>query len=295
MGRRQLAIPGWVVQIAPAMLLIASLMAAPLAIVAILSFTTFRPGPAEPLQFTTDHYSRWFVDPYYRDVVIRTVWLGLATSTACLIVGYPLAYIFARLSFRGRALLMFVMLTPLFIGAVVRSLGWVMILDRTGPVAVLLEAMGVPEGDVPQMLYTFPAVVISLVNVLLMFMVLPIYSSIRGIPGTLEEAGRTLGASPFKTWAKVTLPLSVPGIVAGWILVFVLSIGSFVQPRVIGGPSQHVLSTILYRDFSFSLDWPAAAAAGILLLVIGIFAVVLPRLVTKRVMQWDVEAESMGG
>ncbi len=282
-------------QIAPAMLLVASLMAAPIVIVAALSFTTFRPGSPEPIQFTTDHYSRWFVDPYYRDVVIRTIWLGLATSTVCLIVGYPLAFIFARLSFRGRAVLMFIMLMPLFIGAVVRSLGWVMILDRTGPVAVLLESLGVPADAVPQMLYTFPAVVISLVNVLLMFMVLPIYSSIRGIPTSLEEAGRTLGASPLATWSKVTLPLSVPGIVAGWILVFVLAVGSFVQPRVIGGPSQHVLSTILYRDFSFSLDWPAAAAAGILLLIIGIFAVVLPRAVTRRLMKWDVEGEALGG
>jgi putative spermidine/putrescine transport system permease protein len=295
MGGHRLAVPRWAVQIAPAAILVASLMAAPIAIIAILSFTTFRPGPPVPVEFTADNYVRWFADPYYREVLGRTIWLGLITSTLCLFIGYPLAYIFARLTFRGRALLMFIMMTPLFIGVVVRSLGWVMMLDRTGPIAVGLRSLGVPPEAVPQMLYTFPAVVISLVNVLLMFMVLPIYSSIRGIPTSLEEAGKTLGGSPVATWVRVTLPLSMPGVVAGWILVFVLSVGSFVQPRVIGGPSEHVMSTILYRDFSFALNWAAAAATGIVLLVVGLAAVILPRLVTRRLMKWDVEGEAMGG
>jgi ABC-type spermidine/putrescine transport system permease subunit I len=189
---------------------------------------------------------------------------------------------------------MFIFLTPLFIGVVVRSLGWVMIFDRTGPIAVGLQALGVPPDAVPRMLYTFPAVVVSLVNVLLMFMVLPIYSSIRSIPESFEQAAQTLGASPFVTWLRVTLPLSMPGVVAGWILVFVLTVGSFVQPRVVGGPGLPVMSTILYRDFSFTLSWSTAAATGIVLLIIGLGAVIIPRIVTRRLLKWDVEGEVIG-
>lgn len=280
------------VQVLPAILIMLFLFVVPVALLFIVSLWRFIPGGAlSATSLTLENYTRYFLEPHYQKVIGRTLQQGFLTATVCLLLGYPFAHILARTNIRFKNQLLFVLFVPLFVSVVVRNFGWIVIMDYNGLLNQILLNLGIVDQPL-RMLNTMPAVILGLVNVQLAFMVLPIYSVLVNLPISLEEAAQSLGASPITTWLKVTLPLALPGIIGGWVLVFSLSISAYVSPSVLGGPSYFVMATVLYQQIRGVLNWPFAAATGFLLLVIGLIALYLPlRLVRQFLKTGGTESE----
>jgi putative spermidine/putrescine transport system permease protein len=184
-----------------------------------------------------------------------------------LLLGYPLAYWLARMQTRWKTLLLLMTMFPLLTSAVVRSFGWMVLLYRTGLVSTLLRATGLARGPV-ELMYSPPGVVIALTEVLLPFMVLTLYGVIQSIDGDLEAAAMNLGDRPLGALVHVTIPLSIGGILAGSLLVFSLSISSFVTPSLVGGPRVQVMATTIYDQTISLLNWQFASAVAAILLVV---------------------------
>jgi len=234
-----------------------------------------------------ENYGKFFT-PFYSAVAFRTVRLGLLTTTIALLLGYPLAYILSRSRIRYKNIIIFILLTPLFVSVTVRVFGWEIILEHSGLINYLLTSAGLIAEPI-KFLRTPVAVVIGLVNSQLTFMVMPIFSALESIKPSQEEAAQTLGANPVITWFRITLPLSIPGVLAGWTLVFMMSIASYVQPAVLGGANYFVMSTVLRSQIHGTLNWPFAAACGFVLLAIGLIAIYIPTWLVRKTIGANLE------
>lgn len=272
---------GILLHVAPASAVVLAAFIIPLTLLFVVSLWAYNPERLVATEPTLENYAKLLLDPFYRAATGRTLVMGALVSCISLVLGYLLAYVFARSRIRGKGLFMFLLLSPLFVSVVVRSFGWVVIFERGGPLNWLLMRLGIVSHPVT-FLETMIAVVTGLLNVQLVFMVLPIYSSLSGIPVAYEEAAKTLGAKPITAFLRVTFPLSLPGVVSGWLLVFAMTVSSYVQPSVLGGARFFVLPTLLYSQLMNVLNWPFAAAIGFFLLVIALMAALLPTLVTQR-------------
>lgn len=277
------------IKLLPALIIMILVFIAPLVQLFTVSVWKYDPtGVLLATDFTLENYLVYLNNPFYRSVVFNTLRLGFITSSVCLIIGYLLAYILARANLRNRNLIIFILLTPLFVSVVVRVFGWSVILERSGVINYLLLSIGLIDKPIGLMRTEF-AVIVGLVNVLLTFMVMPIYSILISIRPSLEEAAQTLGANPLACWFKITLPLSFPGVVAGWSLVFVMTINSYVQPAVLGGPSFFVMATVVRSQITGSLNWPLAASSGFMLLIVGLIAVYLPVSIIRKTLISKIE------
>jgi putative spermidine/putrescine transport system permease protein len=245
--------------------------ATPLAILARYSFYIARPGGEMVPAWVVDNYIRFLGDMFHLGVLWNTVSLGLWVAGVCLVLGFPLAYSLARTSSRRlRSLGITILLIPLMTSVVVRSYGWMILLASSGPINKLFLSVGLIERPL-QLLFRPQGVIIALVEVLLPFMVLSIMPVIQGIDPQLEEASQSLGAGPVATFRRVVLPLSLPGIAAGSILVFVLTISAFATPRLVGGATTQVMSIFIYDQAMSVFNWPFGAAVSILLLAVVLF------------------------
>ncbi|MCC6303737.1 MAG: ABC transporter permease [Rhodobacteraceae bacterium] len=224
--------------------------------------------------WTLDHFRRFLGDGFYLAVLARTVRLSLVITAICLAVGFPMAYIMARARPRPRVWLIVLVILPLMTSVVVRTFGWMVLLSRSGLVSGLLRDFGLAPRNFALM-YTETAIVIGMVQVLLPFMALSILGVILRIDPRIEEAARTMGCSFLRALAAVVLPLSLPGIVAGSLLVFTLSASSFVTPNLLGGPRVQVLAASVWRAVTQTLDWPFAAAQAVILFA-GVLAILVP-------------------
>jgi putative spermidine/putrescine transport system permease protein len=194
--------------------------------------------------------------------------MGLWVTAWCLVLGYPVAYTLARLrSRRLRALLVACLLVPLMTSVVVRSYGWMILLANSGLVNEALLALGLVDTPV-QLLFNLTGVVIALVAILLPYMVLTLVPVIQNVDAALEEAAQSLGARPWRTFRDVVLPLSLPGVAAGSILVFVLAIAAYATPRLVGGSRLLVIPIFVYDQAMALLNWPFAAATSFVLLAL---------------------------
>lgn len=258
--------------LAPSLVVLIGAFAAPLAILARYSLYRTEPGGVIAPAWVLDHYRRFLLDPFYLRILLTTVELALTVTAVTLVLGYPVAYALARTrSPRRRALGVTVLLVPLMTSVVVRSYGWMILLASTGLVNKLLLATGLVARPL-QLLFTPLGVVIALAEVLLPFMVLSVMPVIQGIDPALEEASGSLGGGPLATFWHVVLPLSLPGVAVGAILVFVLSVGAFATPRLVGGPTIEVITVFIYEQTMSLLNWPFGAAISwiLLLLVLGL-------------------------
>ncbi|CAH1649519.1 MAG: ABC transporter permease [Chelatococcus sp.] len=215
-------------------------------------------------------YARALGDTYYLGVLGVTIALSIAVTLATLVLGYPLALAIARSSGRTKSLLIFMIVTPLLINVVVRTFGWMIILGRSGVINAILKALNLDTVNIGSGWF---AIWLALVHVLLPFMVLSIASTLEGIDGALEEAATTLGASPFRSFMHVVLPLSAQGVMTGMLLVFALSMGSFVTVMLMGSNATMVLPLLIYQQLNLASDWPFAAALGNILLITAIIVI----------------------
>ena len=234
-------------------------------------------GPDGP---TLANFAKFLGDPYYLGVLWRTVRLSLVITAICALVGFPLAYIMARVGPRLRLWLIVIVILPLMTSVVVRTFGWMVLLSRSGLIPDLLRDFGL-VGRNFSLMQTETAIVIGMVQVLLPFMTLSLLGVIMGIDKRLEEAAHTMGCNFVQTIRTVVLPLSLPGLVAGSLLVFTLSASSFVTPSLLGGSRIQVLAGSIYGAITQTLEWEFAAAQAVILFA-GIALVLVPYLALAR-------------
>lgn len=263
------------VQLSPLVAIFVSLFLAPLLLLLWVSLWRYDPAIFAPSSPTLENYVRFLTDPFYLMALGRTALLGLITTIVTIIVAYPVAYIMARSGPRARAALIFLILLPLLISVVVRVFGWMVILGDTGVLNTFLAWIGLIDEPL-HIMESMVAVVIGLVQVEMAFAVMPIYSVLISIDRHIEEAAATLGARQWRVFREVVLPLSMPGVVGAAALVFSLSVAAFVQPQLLGGSGFFVMTTLIYQQVTATLNWPFAAAIGLILLVfaLGMLSVV---------------------
>lgn len=255
----------------PSALFFALFFFLPIGLMAVMSFLTGNPVVMSNVTATTRHYERILDDPYYFEVMWTTVRIGLYTTAATLILGYPLAHLMARIKSRSlHALLLMAVLMPMLTGIVVRTFAWMALLSDKGVVNQILQALGFTP---MQLMYNEFGIVLGLVHIYLPFMILTLTGVIGRIDERLEQAAQNLGASPIRAFIEVTLPLSVPGILAGSLLVFALAISAYVTPILMGGFQIMTLPILIYQQISANFNIGFAAALGMVLLTLSLILV----------------------
>jgi putative spermidine/putrescine transport system permease protein len=212
------------------------------------------------------HYERIFTQPIYVNVITRTLFLSAATAILCAILGYPLAYQLTRSGPVGKALILLCILIPFWTNLLVRSYGWIILLNPQGIINEALRDAGLIDGSV-QLVYNTTGVLIGMTQIMLPYMVLPLAAVMSRIDPAIMNAGRSLGASPAAAFLRIYLPLTLPGVLAGSLLVFMISLGFFVIPAVLGGPRNLLVAQLIEFNINQTLNWPFAAALSTVLLI----------------------------
>jgi putative spermidine/putrescine transport system permease protein len=260
--------------VAPALLLFVLFFALPFGVMAGLSLLTGNPINDPEAAPTLAHYRRLIDDDLYTEALVATLRLGLITTLVALLIGYPLAHWMARMRSRlGHALLLMAVIAPMLTGIVVRTFAWMTLLQDRGVINYTLTALGWTTKPLPLMYNEFGTVV-ALTHIYVPFMVLTLVGVIGRIDLMLEEAARGLGAGRLRTFFEVTLPLSMPGVLAGSLLVFALSISAYVTPTLMGGNDVLTLPMLIYQQVSTSFNMGFAGALGVVLLVVSLVLVV---------------------
>ena len=267
--------------LAPLALVLAGFFLLPIVMMLPMSFREYAPGVGvTPGVWTLDNYARIVTDDYYREVIWRTLGLGLFVTLTCLLLGYPLAYLIARGPERWRVPLILLVVFPMLLNLVVRSFGWIALLANRGLVNNLLTELGLISSPL-KLMFNLTGLMVGLTHIYLPFMVLMLVAAIRNVPRDVEAAAATLGSSRAHVFAAVTLPLSAPGILAGSILVFVLTISALVTPRMLGGPTYKVMATLIYDEYMQLLDWPSGSALAFTLTFMAIGVIWLSSRLTR--------------
>jgi spermidine/putrescine transport system permease protein len=252
----------------PAYVWLAFTVLLPLSAMLYFSFLTLAPFGGRVAEATLGNYLDFFRKGFYLTLTGRSLELGLWVTALCLLLGFPAALALAKhVKGRWREALFLLIVLPFWSNALVRTFSWTMVLRSDGLVDRALQDLfpGLPHLD---LLFTFAAVVIGLVHGFLPYMILTCYISLQAIDDSLLEAARSLGADGFTVFRRVLLPLSLPGIIAGAILIFVPVIGSFMEPRILGGRGGFMLGNVIEDQFTVVFNWPLGAALSFILLAI---------------------------
>lgn len=226
----------------------------------------FAPAPGEAGSATLHNYAT-LLDGYYARLFGGTLRIGLLVTLATAVLAYPLAYVLARAPGRWARLGLGLVFLPLMTSAVVAAFGWLLMLGRQGLVNAVAGALGLPP---MRLLFTEGAVVVAMTQLLLPYMILPLVAAIERIPVALEEVTRNLGGNGFTIWRRVILPLSLPGLASGGILVFGVAISSLVIPAMLGGRAARMVGNEIYEHLLVSFNWPLAAALATLLMAVAL-------------------------
>ncbi|MVA73126.1 ABC transporter permease subunit [Agrobacterium vitis] len=254
---------------APALIFYAVLLGAPMVLTLLLSFhaydftTGIQPG------WTLTNYTDVLTDPYFHEIFSRTFGLALLVTLICLLIGVPEAYILSRLGNPWRSIFLLVVLGPLLISVVVRTLGWALLFGGNGILSMVAQGLGFSDRPM-SLMFTFAGMTIALVHVLVPFMVISVWASLQKIDPQSENAGLTLGASKLTVFRRITLPQAMPGILSGSIMVFALTASAFATPAIIGGRRLKVVATAAYDQYLNTLNWPLGATIALLLLVANV-------------------------
>ena len=245
----------------------------PLITLLVMSFSRFE-ASVTTVGFYLDNYEKILTDGITLKIFFQTVELSLMITLFCLLLGYPVAMLMRRVGPKARLWILLLVVSPLLTSIIVRNVAWVLILGRSGMINDLLISWGLISKPLPLMYNTF-GVVLAVVHVYLSFMVLPLFAALSSINNSLEEAAASLGAKPLSIFLNVTLPLSLPGIMAGCTLVFILSMGVYLTPVIMGGNFVVTLPMLIEDAVRNRYNWPEASAMALLLLIaIGIMIVI---------------------
>jgi len=273
----------WAVFTGPYGIFLLLLLVVPFANVALFSLHPYSPTKIALPELTLDNY-RQIAAPYYFRLFGRTLRLSLVCTAICVVFGYPVAYTLARAGPRKQTLGLFLLIMPLMVSAVIRLFGWIVILGRKGLINEALTGLGL---DPVRLLYTDTAVVIGLVDTFIPFMVLPLMATIERIPPSLEEAAQNLGANWYQMFRRTILPLSLPGLISGCLLVYSLSLSAFVTPALLGNPSQRMIGQQIYDEVLVSFNWPIASALSLTLVLLTAGVMFLALFATRRAVRLE--------
>ncbi|WP_144555066.1 ABC transporter permease [Bacillus sp. X1(2014)] len=246
----------------------------PLFFLFITSFKTFDAASGIGHDWTLQNYLKFISDKFYLGVVWRTVKIALITTLAAIVISFPVAFQISKAKGKIKNYLTLLVLSPLLISMVIRCYGWVILLSNNGVVNNTLMNLGLIDKPLT-LLYTEFSVVIGMVHVLFPYMVLSIMGSLERIDPSVIRASQNLGASSIRTFFSITLPLTLPGIFAGSVMVFSLGVSSFVTPAILGGPQVKVMSFLTYEQVAVMLNWPYGSAIGFLLIFIATITIII--------------------
>jgi putative spermidine/putrescine transport system permease protein len=266
----------------PAVVLLLALFAYPL--VELMKTSLFDPN------FTLANFEKFFSRPVYARVFFNTVVLTVIVTLLCFVLGYPAAYFLAHVRTKIRPFLFFLILLPLWVSVLIRSYSWMAILGREGIINTLLQALEVTTEPFP-MLYTTGAVYVAMVQILLPIMILTSYAVMVEIDRDLIKAARVLGASPFRAFFFVYLPLSLSGARNGAIIIFILSMGFFITPALVGGRKDMMIGNLIVFQIDELLNWGFASAIGLILLGSTVLIVWMLRLALDAAMPGSTRAD----
>lgn len=227
---------------------------------------TVKHGPGD-YSIGIKNYLDFFREPIYWNTLLRTAWISVLVTVLALLVGFPVAYYIAKIAQRrSRAALFLMCLIPLWVSDLVRAFGWILLLRETGLVSHLLQASGMASGPV-ELLYNDVTVVIGMVYTVVLFMIVPLVSTLDGMDNAMLEAGYNLGGSRWTVFRRIVIPYAMPGIVAGCIITFMLAAGSYLTPILLGGKNSMWFTEQIYEQFVTRFNWESGATFGVLLLV----------------------------
>ncbi|CAH1660879.1 MULTISPECIES: ABC transporter permease [unclassified Chelatococcus] len=270
------------VLVLPAVVILGAFFVVPLIWVFILSFLGAGPTGEVQHTFTLGNYARFLTDSYYvNDLLLRTIRLAAIATLFSVVIGYLGAFVIVRASPAAQTWMILLVMLPLWVNLVVRTLSLMVVLGRNGLVNQILVGIGISARPLP-LLYNETAVVIGMVQVAVPFVVMSVYGVLQAIPRQLEQAAMTVGANPLSAFRRVTLPLSVPGILAGSVLAFGINVESFVVPILLGGGRVRFMSVAAYETATVSNNLPFAATIGVILLIVT--------MVMLGVYQWAVRS-----
>lgn len=256
----------------PLALLLGVYFLLPLALLLSNSFRVVVVGQPTPPGITLANYIRFLGDPFYLGTLWATLFLGISVTVLATLMGYPVAYGLARSRHRWKTALRLLVVAPLLVSVVIRTYGWIVLLANNGAVNNALLGLRLIREPV-KFMFTHSGVTIGLVHFGLPVAILSLVGVIETVDRSLEEAARGLGASPFQTFLRITLPLTMPGIAAASMLVFSSAVAAFVIPALMGGPTLIVLPTLIYQQMADTLEWGFGAAVATILLVVSMIVI----------------------
>ncbi len=267
---------------APALVLFLVMLVTPLAMTAVLSFNSFDFYGGIMPTFGFGNYADVLSDSYFYEIFGRTFMIALVTTVIAALIGTPQAYFMLRMHPFWRSVMILVVLGPLLISVVVRTLGWAILLGNNGVINEALSNLGLIERPI-KMMYTSGGIVLALVHVMVPFMILAVWAALQRQDPATEKAAESLGAGPFTVFRRIVLPQAMPGVLSGSLIVFSLSASAFATPAILGGRRVKVASTTVYDEFLNTLNWPLGAAIAMILLI-AVLAIMIAwnRLVEKR-------------
>jgi spermidine/putrescine transport system permease protein len=240
-------------------------------------------GGAITHEFTLDNYRRLFGTPLYPNTILFSAGIAFRVTLASLLLAYPLAYLLAFKVRRHRTLMYMAVIIPLWVSYLVRAYAWKIILGQEGILNGVLQAAGLIDQPLTFLLYSRWAVTLALIHIYTPFTLMPIYAVLEAIPPALKEASHDLYANRWQTFLRVILPLSLPGVLAGSTFAFVLSMGDFLAPQLLGGnDSALMVSNLVWSLFGVAYNWPLGAAVSVVMLGLTIFLLWLANLVERR-------------
>lgn len=265
----------------PATLFVAIGLLIPITILARYSLNAFVPGKFMVDALTLDNYVRFFTDPFYLNVLWRTVRVASTTTVMCLLLGFPLAYVLARMQSSWKNVVVMLVVLPLFVGNAVRAAGWMVAFGSKGFVNSGLMGAGIITAPL-EIMYTEFAVIVGIAAVNLPFMVLTLSSVIEGIDRAVEEAAFSLGAGPWAMFRRILAPLAMPGILAGTILTFILAMNAYATPVLLGGPKFQTMGPLVYNQFAQQNNWPFGGAISFILMAATLILTVVANILVQR-------------
>ncbi|MGY6153609.1 ABC transporter permease [Paraburkholderia graminis] len=266
----------------PALLLFIGLLLVPLLLTLMLSFRVFSDTAGVTSAYTLTNYWEVVSDPYYGTIFLRTAGLAFAVTLLSIVLGVPETIVLARMKRPWQSLCLLVVLGPLLISVVVRTLGWQILLGNNGVLNNALQSLHITDEPV-RLVFTMTGMIIALTHVLVPFMVMSVWATMQKLDPQIEWAGRSLGGSPLAVFRRVVLPQIMPGVLSGSIIVFALSASAFATPALIGGRRLKVVATAAYDEFLGTLNWPLGASIAVLLLIANVAIVMgCSRLAERR-------------
>jgi spermidine/putrescine transport system permease protein len=266
----------------PPLLWVVVFLLVPYALLFCYSFWSVSPSQAIVHAWTLDNYRELFRMNVYLQTLFRSMWIAARVMIFSLLLGYPLAYYLSFYAGARKDLFYQLVIIPLWVSYLVRAYAWKTILGSDGVLNTLLQYVHVTKHPLEFLLYSPFAVVLTLTHIYTPFAFLPIYASLEHIPRNLVEASHDLGASPSQTFWRVIFPLSIPGVVAGATFAFVLSLGDFLAPLLLGGPSGIMISNIVVSLFGAAYNWPLGAAISLCMLLLVLVLLLLSEKLEKR-------------